>query len=101
MVVQKKNRKWCVCIGFTDLNKECPKNSFTLPHIEMLVDATASHELLNSMDAFSDYNQIIMHPDDQEKTVFITKRGIFCYKVILFVLKKYWCNLSTCQQDVH
>ena len=28
-----------------------------------------------------------MHPDDQEKTAFITERGIFCYKVIPFGLK--------------
>ena len=53
----------------------------------MLVDATAGHELLSFMDAFSGYNQILMHPDDQEKTAFITERGIFCYKVMPFGLK--------------
>ena len=39
------------------------------------------------MDSFSGYNQILMHPDDQEKTAFITERGIFCYKVMPFGLK--------------
>ena len=87
VVVRKKNGKWRVCIDFTDLNKACPKDSFPLPHIDMLVDATAGHELLNFMDAFSGYNQILMHPDDQEKTAFITERGIFCYKVMPFGLK--------------
>ena len=53
----------------------------------MLVDATAGHELLSFMDAFSGYNQILIHPDDQEKTAFITERGIFCYKVMPFGLK--------------
>ena len=28
-----------------------------------------------------------MHPDNQEKTAFITERGIFCYKVMPFRLK--------------
>ena len=28
-----------------------------------------------------------MHPEDQEKTSFITKRGILCYKVMPFGLK--------------
>ena len=28
-----------------------------------------------------------MHLDDQEKMAFITKRGIFCYKVMPFGLK--------------
>ncbi|KAL5808663.1 hypothetical protein ACOSQ3_029354 [Xanthoceras sorbifolium] len=87
VVVKKKNGKWRVCIDFTDLNKACPKDSFPLPHIDMMVDATAGHELLSFMDAFSCYNQILMHPDDQEKTSFITERGIFCYKVMPFGLK--------------
>ena len=55
VVVRKKNGKWRVCIDFTDLNKACPKDSFPLPHIDMLVDATAGHELLRFMDAFSGY----------------------------------------------
>ena len=87
VVVKKKNGKWRVCIDFTDLNKACPKDSFPLPHIDMMVDATAGHELLSFMDAFSGYNQILMHPNDQEKTSFITERGTFCYKVMPFELK--------------
>ncbi|XP_031254693.1 uncharacterized protein LOC116112724 [Pistacia vera] len=53
----------------------------------MMVDATAGHELLSFMDAFSGYNQILMHPSDQEKTAFITERGTYCYKVMPFGLK--------------
>ena len=53
----------------------------------MLVDATAKHELLSFMDAFSGYNQILMHPDDQDKTAFITERGNCYYKVMPFGLK--------------
>ena len=76
-----------MCIDFTDLNKACPKDSFPLPHIDMLVDATVGHELLSFMDAFSGYNQILMHPNDKENTAFITERGIFYYKVMPFGLK--------------
>ncbi|XP_024013210.1 uncharacterized protein LOC112087533 [Eutrema salsugineum] len=39
------------------------------------------------MDAFSGYNQILMHPDDREKMAFITDRGIYCYKLMPFGLK--------------
>lgn len=74
VVVRKKNGKWRVCIDFTNLNKACPNDSFPLPHIDMLVDVTTGHELLSFMDAFSSYNQILMHPDDQEKTALITER---------------------------
>ncbi|KAL5803314.1 hypothetical protein ACOSQ4_031619 [Xanthoceras sorbifolium] len=87
VILKKKSGKWRVCIDFTDLNKACPKDSFPLPHIDMMVDAAAGHELLSFMDAFSGYNQILMHPDDQEKTSFIIERGIFCFKVMPFGLK--------------
>ncbi|KAJ9560504.1 hypothetical protein OSB04_005664 [Centaurea solstitialis] len=87
VVVQKKNGKWRVCIDFTDLNKACPKDPFPLPHIDAMVDATAGHELLTFMDAYSGYNQILMHKNDQEKTAFMTDKGIYCYKVMPFGLK--------------
>ncbi|KAI5343261.1 hypothetical protein L3X38_011137 [Prunus dulcis] len=39
------------------------------------------------MDAYSCYNQIFMHPEDQAHTSFITDRGLYCYKVMPFGLK--------------
>lgn len=68
-------------------NKACPKDPFPLPHIDAMVDATSGHELLTFLDAYSGYNQILMHPEDQEKTVFMTDKGIYCYKVLPFGLK--------------
>ncbi|KAL5540191.1 hypothetical protein UlMin_043740 [Ulmus minor] len=46
VLVKKANGNWRVCVDFTDLNKACPKDSFPLPRIDQLVDATAGHELL-------------------------------------------------------
>ena len=85
--VKKKNGKDRVCIDFTDLNKACPKDSFPLPHIDRLVESTAGNKLLTFMDAFSRYNQIMMNPEDQEKTSFMTDKGIYCYKVMPFGFK--------------
>ena len=34
VVVKKKNRKWRVCMDFTDLNKACPKDPFPMPRID-------------------------------------------------------------------
>ena len=87
VLVKKANGKWRLCIDFTDINKACPKDSFPLPRIDLIVDATAGHELLSFMDAFSGYNQISMDPDDQEKTSFVTAQGTYCYRVMPFGLK--------------
>ena len=62
-------------MDFTDLNKTCPKDSFSLPKIDLIVDATSKHELLSFMDAFSGYHQIKMYPPDMKKMSFITERG--------------------------
>jgi hypothetical protein len=87
VVVKKKNGKWRVCVDFTDLNKACPKDPFPLPKIDQLVDSTAGHERMSFLDAFQGYHQIALREEDQEKTAFITPRGIFCYKVMPFELK--------------
>ena len=63
------------------------KDSFPLPRIDLIVDATAGHELLSFMDAFSGYNHIRMDPNDQEKTSFVTGQGTYCNQVMPFALK--------------
>ena len=76
-----------MCIDFTDLNDACPKDCFPLPRIDILIDATAGHELLSFMDAFSGYNQIRMDERDTPKVSFITDQGLYCYVVLPFGLK--------------
>ncbi|WJZ94855.1 hypothetical protein VitviT2T_013680 [Vitis vinifera] len=85
--VPKKNGKVRVCVDFRDLNKASPKDDFPLPHIDMLVDSTAGHSMLSFMDGFSGYSQILMAPEDMEKTSFITEWGTYCYRVMPFGLK--------------
>ncbi|KAI5344505.1 hypothetical protein L3X38_012382 [Prunus dulcis] len=50
-------------------------------------DSTSGNQLLRFMDAYSSYNQILMHEDDKAKTSFIIERGTYCYKVMPFGLK--------------
>ena len=52
VVVKKKTRKWRVCIGFTDLNKACPKDPFPISRIDQLVDATVDHPRMSFLDTF-------------------------------------------------
>ena len=47
----------------------------------------AGHELLSFIDAYSRYTQIPTYEPDEEHTLFITDRGLYCYKAMPFSLK--------------
>jgi hypothetical protein len=87
-----------MCIDYTSLNKACPKDEYPLSHICQIVDSTTSCELLSFLDAYSDYHQISLVVDDEEKTIFITPFGIFCYTKMAFGLKN---GRATYQKYVH
>ena len=87
VVTPKQGGKWRICVDFTDLNKDCSKDSFPLPKIYLIVNATSKHELFNFIDAFSGYLQIKMHLPDVDKTYFIIERGLYFYKIMSFGLK--------------
>ncbi|CAL2270508.1 unnamed protein product [Prunus armeniaca] len=57
-------------MDYTDLNKVWPKDNFPLPKIDQLVDSTSNNQLLRFMEAYSDYNQIMMHQDDKSEDFF-------------------------------
>ena len=87
VVVLKKGGKWWVCVDYMDLNDACPKDSFPLPRIDQIADASVEHGMLSFLDAFSGYHQIPMYPPDAEKTSFITPYRLFCYNAMPFGLK--------------
>ncbi|XP_016191951.1 uncharacterized protein LOC107632814 [Arachis ipaensis] len=87
VMVRKNSGKWHMCVDFTNLNKAYPKDAYPLPCIDKLVDNASGFKSLSFMDAYSGYNQILMHPEDQSKIAFITEHGNFCYRVMPFGLK--------------
>lgn len=78
-----------MCIDYINLNKMCPKDCYSIPKIDQMVDAIVGYELISFLDAYSGHNQIPMAVEDQEKTTFITERGLYCY-MVPFGLKNAW-----------
>ena len=85
--VKKANGKWKMCVDFTDLNQACTKDSYLLPSIDALVDSASGCKMLSFLDAFSEYNQIKMHPRDECKRTFMTETSCYSYTVMPFALK--------------
>ncbi|GJT41769.1 reverse transcriptase domain-containing protein [Tanacetum coccineum] len=76
-----------MCIDFTSLNKACPKDIYPLPEIDQKIESLEGYKLKCFPDAYKGYHQIRMAKVDEEKTLFHTKHGTFCYEKMLFVLK--------------
>ncbi|XP_019229460.1 PREDICTED: uncharacterized protein LOC109220130 [Nicotiana attenuata] len=79
---------WRVCIDYRRLNKATHKDHFPLPFIDQMLDRLAGHEYYCFLDRYSGYNQIVICPEDQEKTTFTCPYGTFALKRMPFGL----CN---------
>ena len=66
----KKDGRVSMCVDYRNLNKACPKDDFSLPHIDTLVDSTTFSAMYSFLDGFSGYNQIMMAMIDKLKTSF-------------------------------
>jgi hypothetical protein len=72
-----------------DLNKAKPKDEYSMPVAETLINAAAGKKILSFMDGNAGYNQIFMAPEDIYKTAFRvpSAMGLFEYMVMTFGLK--------------
>lgn len=87
LIVKNKNGKWEVCVDFANLNKSCTTDPFPLPFINQLLYLIFGYAMFSFLNAYSGYNQLWMNPEDEEKTTYVTRNGVFCYKVMSFGLK--------------
>lgn len=67
-----------MCVDFADINTACPKDSYPLSNINVLVDNTFGCELLSFMNTYSRYNQIELK--NKDKMIFIRERVNYCYR---------------------
>ena len=68
VMVPKKDNSLRMCIDFKHINRACPKDHFSLPCIDQIVDSTAGCEHLFFLDAYSGYHQIRLYGPDEIKT---------------------------------
>ncbi|RDX79637.1 hypothetical protein CR513_39917, partial [Mucuna pruriens] len=86
VMVKRPSGKLWMCTYYMDMNKVCPKDLYTLPNIDRLVDGTSIYRLLITIKCLR--NALSMHPQDEAKIAFIRDIRVFCYKVMSFGLKK-------------
>lgn len=87
VLVKKLNEKLRIYVDFTVFNKACPKNNFSLPKSNKLLDSLTKFEYVSFLDVDSGYHQIPMHLDDKKKISSIINKRAFCYWAKPFILK--------------
>jgi hypothetical protein len=70
---------WRVCIDYRKLNAATRKDHFPLPFINQMVERLVGHDFYCFLDGYSGYNQVLVDPEDQEKTTFNYHFGTFAY----------------------
>jgi len=86
VVVRKKSGEISLCVDFRNLNKCSKKDNYPLPKMEHSLQKVSGAKVMSFLDGFSGHNQIVVHPDDQEKTAFTTPWGTFMYSKMPFGL---------------
>ena len=85
-MVRKKSGEIRLCVDFKNLNKFSKKDNYPLPKMEHLLQKVSGTKVMSFLDGFLGYNQVDVHPDDQEKTTFTTPWGTFMYSKMIFGL---------------
>ena len=52
-----------------------------------MLQRVSGASVMSFLDGFSGYNQVVLHPDDQEKTMFTTPWGTFMYDKMPFGMR--------------
>nr|GEV88343.1 reverse transcriptase domain-containing protein [Tanacetum cinerariifolium] len=79
---------WRVCIDYRKLNDATRKDYFPVPFMDQILERLTGNEFYYFLDGFSGYFQILIDPQDQEKTTFTCLYGPFAYRRMPFGL----CN---------
>ncbi|GBG60257.1 hypothetical protein CBR_g4210 [Chara braunii] len=88
LFVPKKEGTLRMCIYYRGLNAITVKNREPLPCIDDLLDRVQGCRYFSKIDLKSGYHQIAIRPEDQHKTAFQTRYGLYEFVVMPFGL----CN---------
>jgi hypothetical protein len=86
VLIMKKNNSLRFCIDYRRLNSITTKDSYPLPRVEDCLRSLGSSQFLNNLDLRPGYWQAEIMPEDRDKTSFVTRHGIFRFKVLSFGL---------------
>ena len=73
-------------MDFKNLNQVSLNDNYPFPKMDHILQRVVGSQRMSMLGGFSGYNQVAVHPDDQEKTTFTTPWGTFMYAKMPFGL---------------
>ena len=78
-----------MCIDYRALNQQKRPDNYPLPRSDDLLDWLINANCLSSIDLYTGYYQVAIHPGDEYKIAFLSRYGLFELLVLPFGLKNY------------
>nr|GFB68920.1 DNA-directed DNA polymerase [Tanacetum cinerariifolium] len=88
LIPQRIVTGWRVCIDYRKLNNVSQKYHFPLWFVDQMLERLAGHEYYCFLDGFSEYFQIPIALEDQEKTTFTFLSFDYCLQNLERMLKR-------------
>ena len=81
VLVRKSDNSLRFCVDYRELNTLSVKDSYPLPRIDTCFDALGGAKFFSTLDLQSAYWQVENDPDSMDKISFVTRRGLFRFRV--------------------
>jgi len=91
---------WRMCIDYRKLNDATRKDHYPLPFMDQILKRLAGQSFYCFLDGYSGYNQIVVDPNDQEKTAFTCPFGVFAYRRMSFGLCNAPATFQRCMMTI-
>jgi len=87
VLVRKSDGTLRFCVDYRKLNDITRGNFWPLPRIDSCLDALGGNKYFSTCDLRAAYHQVEMaSKEDMEKTSFVTRRGVWAFRVLPFGL---------------